>query len=120
MLEMLKQNSVSTLKPSLIFRISSVSYTCMYTAYKVVCKNCNFLYRVTTKHTTGVRQGGGGGGQGGTSPPPPHFQKWGGISGFVPPLLDRGNVLNSLFCSYFVVKNKFFIKKLLARFARQL
>ena len=29
MLEMLKQNSVSTLNPCLLFRISSVSYTCI-------------------------------------------------------------------------------------------
>ena len=87
MLELLKQNFET--------KFDIPNFLCfihMYTAYKVVCKNCNFLYRVTTELTTGI-------GQGAQAPP---FQKWGdgGTSGFVlppPPLLDRGNVRNSLF-----------------------
>ena len=115
MLEMLKQNFET--------KFDIPNFLCfihMYTAYKVVsmCKNCNFLYRVTTELTTGVGQG--------AQAPPPHFQKWGdgGTSGFVPPpptytLLDRGNVLNSLFWDpHFAhilwLKHIFFFNSLLA------
>ena len=37
MLEMLKQNLVSTLKPSFIFRISYVSYTCILLTKSYKC-----------------------------------------------------------------------------------
>ena len=61
------------------------------------------------------------GGQGGHKPPPPHFQKWGGTSGFVPPpTFGQSKCSNFTICSYFVVKNTFFFKIFLARFARQL
>ena len=96
MLEMLKQNFET--------KFDIPNFLCfihMYTAYKVVsmCKNCNFLYRVTTELTTGV-------GQGAQAPPPPPTFKSEGMGaqvGLCPPpppthtLLDRGNVLNSLF-----------------------
>ena len=53
---------------------------------------------------------------------PPHFQKLGGTSVFVPPphtLLDRANVLISLFAHILWLKTHFFLI-FLARFARQL
>ena len=75
MLEMLKQNFET--------KFDIPNFLCfihMYTAYKVVCKNCNYLYRVTTELTTGIGQGAhpptfkseGMGAQVGLCPPP-HF-----------------------------------------------
>ena len=68
----------------------------------------------------GVGEGGRGGG--GTSPPPPHFQKCGGHKWVCapPPTFGQSKCSNFTICSYFVVKNTFFFKIFLARFARQL
>ena len=89
MLEMLKQNFETKFDiPNFLCFIHN-----KYTAYKVVsmCKNCNFLYRVTTEFTTGV-------GQGAQAPPPFKSEGMGAQVGLCPPLthtlLDRGNVLN--------------------------
>ena len=67
----------------------------------------------------GVGEGGAGGG--GARAPSPHFQKWGGgKSGFVPPTFGQSKCSNFTIFSYFVVKNTFFFKIFLARFAHQL
>ena len=111
MLEMIKQNFET--------KFDIPNFLCfihMYTAYKVVsmCKNCNFLYRVTTELTTGV-------GQGAQAPPPPFKSEGMGAQvGLCPPpppythtfgqrKCSKFTILGSSpFCSYFVVKNTFF------------
>ena len=45
---------------------------------------------------------------GGTSPPPPPSKSWGRTSGYVPPFLDRANVLISLFAHILWLKRIFF------------
>ena len=65
----------------------------------------------------GVGEGGGGGG----TSPPTFKSGGGGRSGFVPPpTFGQSKCSNFTICSYFVVKNTFFFKIFLARFARQL
>ena len=109
MLEMLKQNFET--------KFDIPNFLCfihMYTAYKVVsmCKNCNFLYRVTTELTTGVGQGAqappplskvrGWGHKWVCAPPPPYTHTFGQRK------CSKFTILGSPFCSYFVVKNTFF------------